>query len=182
MQNNLTILKLLADETRVRILRALGEKDSYVELLAERLQLSEPTISFHLKKLLAAGLVDARREQYYTVYSLRRSVLDQPLSSLILEPADEQAAESMREEAYRRKVLNSFMPQGYCETMPAQLKKRMIVYAEIFSHFPPGAYTEKEVNEIISRYHGDYCLVRRAFVDFGWMSRTPGGIYTVPEK
>ena len=54
-------------------LSALREKDMYVELLAERLQLSAPTVSFHMKKLQAAGLVDARREQYYTMYSLRKS-------------------------------------------------------------------------------------------------------------
>ena len=74
MNNALALFKLLADDTRLKILRALAEKDMYVELLAERLRLSAPTVSFHLKKLLAAGLVDARREQYYTVYSLRRKM------------------------------------------------------------------------------------------------------------
>ena len=62
----LPIFKVLADETRLKILRALDEKESYVELLAERLSLTPATVSFHMKKLLAAGLVDARREQYYT--------------------------------------------------------------------------------------------------------------------
>ena len=63
----LPIFKVLADETRLKILRALDEKESYVELLAERLSLTPATVSFHMKKLLAAGLVDARREQYYTI-------------------------------------------------------------------------------------------------------------------
>ena len=57
----LPIFKVLADETRLKILRALDEKESYVELLAERLSLTPATVSFHMKKLLAAGLVDARR-------------------------------------------------------------------------------------------------------------------------
>ena len=60
----LNLLKTVADDTRIRILRALHEKDCYVELLAERLNLTPATVSFHMKKLLAAGLVDARREQY----------------------------------------------------------------------------------------------------------------------
>ena len=179
MQNHLSLFKLLADETRLKLLCALNEKDMYVELLAERLQLSAPTISFHLKKLQAAGLIEARREQYYTVYSLKKEFFNATLASLIFLSSSEQDAEKMREEVYRRKVLASFMPGGYCEVMPAQLKKRMIIYEEIFSHFSPGEeLPEKEVNRIISQYHGDFCTVRRAFVSAGWMSRA-NGIYTV---
>ena len=44
MENEaLYLLKTVADETRIRILRALYEKDYYVELLAERLNLSPAT-------------------------------------------------------------------------------------------------------------------------------------------
>ena len=61
MKEALTIYKALADETRLKILNALNEKEMYVELLAERLQLTPATVSFHMKKLLAAGLVETRR-------------------------------------------------------------------------------------------------------------------------
>ena len=180
MENEtLNLLKSIADETRLRILRALDEKDSYAELLAERLNLSQATVSFHMKKLMQAGLVDARREQYYTVYSLRRDVFTHTLEELILRKDRGETAEALREEQYRRKVLKSFMPNGFCEQMPAQLKKRMIVYREIFSRFAPGCtYTEKEVNAIISEVHSDYCTVRRGFVGMGWMERS-SGVYTV---
>lgn len=180
MENEtLNLLKTVADETRLRILRALGEKECYTELLAERLGLSPATVSFHMKKLMQAGLIDARREQYYTVYSLRRDVFHHTLEELILKNDQGQTAEALREEQYRRKVLKSFMPNGFCEQMPAQLKKRIIVYREIFSRFAPGGtYTEKEVNAIISEVHADYCTVRRGFVGMGWMMRS-NGIYTV---
>lgn len=175
----LNLLKTIADETRLRILRALDEKDCYAELLAERLNLSQATVSFHMKKLMQAGLVDARREQYYTVYSLRRDVFTHTLEELIFRRDRGETAEALREEQYRRKVLKSFMPNGFCEQMPAQLKKRMIVYREIFSRFAPGrTYTEKEVNAIISEVHADYCTVRRGFIGMGWMERS-SGIYTV---
>ena len=180
MENEtLNLLKSIADETRLRILRALDEKDSYAELLAERLNLSQATVSFHMKKLMQTGLVDARREQYYTVYSLRREVFTHTLEELIFRKDRGETAEALREEQYRRKVLKSFMPNGFCEQMPAQLKKRMIVYREIFSRFEPGrTYTEKEVNAIISEMHPDYCTVRRGFIGMGWMERS-NGIYTV---
>ena len=178
MNSTLSLFKALADDTRLKILNALDEKDMYVELLAERLRLSPPTVSFHMKKLLAAGLVDARREQYYTMYALRKQVFNAPLGALVFRN-DTAGAESVREEQYRRKVIRSFMPDGYCETLPAQVKKRLIVFREIFSRFEPGkTYSEKEVNAIIRPMHDDFCTVRRAFVGMGWMSRDKG-IYTV---
>ena len=174
----LAILKALADDTRLRIVRALQEKDMYVELLAERLALSAPTVSFHLKKLTAAGLVDARREQYYTIYSLRREIFGTTLSAL-LDDVSSPVSEALREEQYRRKVIRSFMPDGRCETLPAQVKKRMIIYHEIYSRFDPSrTYTEREVNAIIAEVHDDFCTVRRAFVGMGWMQREKG-VYTV---
>ena len=180
MENNaLILLKTLADDTRLRIVRALFEKDLYVELLAERLGLTPATVSFHMKKLQQAGLVDARREQYYTIYSLRRDIFSHSLEQIVLPGDGGETVERLREEQYRRKVLKSFMPNGVCEQLPAQLKKRVIVFREIFERFTPGrTYTEKEVNAIISAVHTDYCTVRRGFVAMGWMDRT-NGVYTV---
>jgi biotin operon repressor len=178
MNSALALFKALSDDARLRILNALGEKDMYVELLAERLQLSAPTVSFHMKKLQAAGLVDTRREQYYTMYSLRRDVFGLSLGELVFRDSAA-GAEAVREEQYRRRVIRAFMPDGTCETLPAQVKKRLIVFREIFSRFEPGrTYTEKEVNEIIAPLHADFCTVRRAFVGMGWMSRDKG-VYTV---
>lgn len=180
MENEtLCLFKTIADDTRLKILRALFERDLYVELLAERLNLSQATVSFHMKKLLQAGLVDARREQYYVMYSLKRDVFRHTLEELIRPDAGDNAAEQLREEQYRRKVLKSFMPDGVCTQMPAQLKKRIIIYREIFDRFDPArTYTEKEVNAVISAVHADYCTVRRGFIGMGWMSRN-NGIYTV---
>lgn len=180
MNQTLSIFKALGDDTRLKILRALSERDMYTQLLAERLQLTPATVSFHMKKLMDAGLVDSRREQYYTVYSLRADSMKLSLRELVV-PAEAGAdtAESLREEMYRRKVIKSFMPDGKCRVMPAQMKKRMIIYEEIMKLFETGrVYTEKEVNAIISEVHDDYCTVRRAFVGLGWMSRERN-IYTV---
>lgn len=181
MKEALTIYKALADETRMKILQALKEKENYVELLAERLQLTPATVSFHMKKLLAAGLVETRREQYYTIYSLREEAFSMTLKQLTFDGAESDAAEKQREEMYRRKVIKAFMPYGYCETMPAQSKKRMIILGEIIAKFETGRqYPEKEVNAIIGQIHGDYCMVRRAFIGLGWMVRE-NGVYTVTD-
>jgi len=185
MHKALPLFKLLSDDTRLRILQALAEKEMYTELLAERLQLTPATVSFHMKKLLGAGLVNARREQYYTVYSLAQAPFSSTVGALIFQTDSDNTGEEMREEMYRRKILKTFMPDGYCKVMPAQVKKRMVIYEEIFRRFEPGrTYPEKEVNEIISRMHEDYCTVRRMFVGMGWMQRE-NGVYTInpnPDK
>ena len=152
---------------------ALTEKDMYVEILAERIGLTPATVSFHLKKLQAAGLVEQRREQYYMMYSLRKNLLNITLSSLISEKEANASQEEIREIQYRQKVLKAFMPYGVCEILPAQIKKRMIIYEEIIKRFD-----EKYINETISAVHADYCTVRRALIGLGWMTRA-GTAYTV---
>ncbi len=175
----LNVFKALSDETRLRIIGALSEKEMYAELLAERLGLTAATVSFHMKKLYAAGIVSQRREQYYTVYTLKKDLFAMTVGSIINGSADKQRPAEQAEEQYRKKVLRAFMPCGVCETLPAQIKKRMIVLEEMISRFEDGkAYTEQQVNDIIYTVHADYCTVRRMFVGLGWMERDHG-IYTV---
>ena len=78
-ENALKIFKSLSDMSRLRIVQALTEGEMYTELLAERLGLTPSTVSFHMKKLEDAGIVISRKEQYYTVYSLNRDVLETSL-------------------------------------------------------------------------------------------------------
>ena len=68
------LFKCLADKSRLQILKSLAVEDMYVERLAERLGLSAPTISFHLKKLSDAGAVKSYKSQYYMMYSLNPAI------------------------------------------------------------------------------------------------------------
>lgn len=183
MSEALAVFKALSDDTRLKLVKALSERPMYVEQLAQRLCVTPATVSFHLKKLFAAGLVEQKREQYYMMYSLRKEVFNMSLDELALAQsarADDIGAQAeLREAQYRTKVLKAFMPDGYCETMPAQIKKRVIVFEEIIKLFEPGkTYAEREVNDIITRVHADYCSVRRAFIGMGWMTRQ-NSVYTV---
>ena len=82
-ENALKVFKCLSDMSRLRIVQSLTRGEMYTELLAERLGLTPSTVSFHMKKLEDAGLVVSRRDQYYTVYSLNRDVLEQCLLMLL---------------------------------------------------------------------------------------------------
>ena len=75
MTNAVQLFKCLADATRLEIVCALSDGPKYVELLSQRLDRTPSTISFHLKKLEEAGLVEMHKEQYYAVYSLILFVL-----------------------------------------------------------------------------------------------------------
>ncbi len=57
-----SMLKLLADETRLRIIRALLHGEHSVNELAEHVGAAPSTVSQHLAKLRLAQLVSTRRE------------------------------------------------------------------------------------------------------------------------
>lgn len=68
--------RALGDDSRLRILRLLRDRDWYLSEIAERLGLSKPTIKHHLAQLRAAGLVTLIEEGGLSYYSLRRDRLD----------------------------------------------------------------------------------------------------------
>jgi len=67
--------RALGDESRLRILRMLRERDLYLTEIAQALELSKPTAKHHLAQLRAAGLITMTEEGGYTYYSLRRERL-----------------------------------------------------------------------------------------------------------
>lgn len=68
--------RALGDDTRLRILRLLRERDLYLTEIAQLLELSKPTIKHHLVQLRAASLVTVTEEAGLTYYSLRRERFD----------------------------------------------------------------------------------------------------------
>jgi DNA-binding transcriptional ArsR family regulator len=73
-----TTLEVLAEPTRRRILDVLLEGPQPVGELTERLGLSQPGTSKHLRVLREAGLVEANRDAQRRVYRLR----PEPLADL----------------------------------------------------------------------------------------------------
>lgn len=65
------VLKLLSDETRLRILLYLTRAgELHVRALCDRLQQSQPAVSHHLALLRVAGLIAPRREGKHNYYRL----------------------------------------------------------------------------------------------------------------
>ena len=63
--------EIVADDSRRRILDLLVEEERAVGDLADRLALSQPTVSKHLKVLREAGLVEARIAAQRRIYRVR---------------------------------------------------------------------------------------------------------------
>ncbi|MBQ4547377.1 MAG: metalloregulator ArsR/SmtB family transcription factor [Oscillospiraceae bacterium] len=174
-ESALRLFKCLGDKTRLQILKSLAKEDMYVELLSERIGLTPATISFHLKKLEEAGAVFSRKEQYYTVYSLNRKTFMTSMLEIISEASAEEDEQQKREEAYRRKVVESFFEYGKLKSIPAQRKKERIVLEKIAEDFENGkSYQEKEINDIILKYNEDYCTIRRDMISERILERKDG--------
>lgn len=168
----ITLFKCLADKSRIQILKTLMEKDMYVSLLSERLSLTPATVSFHLKKLMDAGAITSRKEQYYTMYSINDEVFNVSILDILKEKSEEMDLQQERDNAYRKKVIDSFFEYGKLKSIPAQRKKELIILEEIAKAFESGKeYSEREVNIIIADFHDDFCTIRRDMISEGLLKR-----------
>ena len=64
------LFKTLADETRLKILHSLFEKEKCVSDLMAELELAQSHVSHHLKILKTSGLVDSWRDGHRICYAL----------------------------------------------------------------------------------------------------------------
>ncbi|MDR2863902.1 MAG: metalloregulator ArsR/SmtB family transcription factor [Puniceicoccales bacterium] len=86
-------LKILADRTRLRILRLLAQEELAVNEMQEILEMGQSRISTHLASLRKGGAVSSRRDGKKTYYALNagltpsvRTVLEAALASISHEP------------------------------------------------------------------------------------------------
>ena len=85
------LFRTLADPTRLRILRLIGEREVCVCYFVQALQLSQPKISRHLAYLRRSGIVNARKDGKWVHYSIAFPA--NPSATAILRAALEWTAE-----------------------------------------------------------------------------------------
>ena len=77
------VFKLLADETRLRILMYLAQEGELnVTELCERLGQSQPAVSHHLALMRVAGIIEPRRDGKHNYYSVREEHFHELMRSL----------------------------------------------------------------------------------------------------
>jgi hypothetical protein len=172
-----TFFKALADSSRLKIVGLLAEKSYSVEELAALLQLKPSTVSHHLSKLADAELVTARRESYYTVYQLDKALLKEKSRSMFSQRELSTVAAEVDVNAYDAKVVKDFTRRdGSLKTIPAQQKKLEAILRYVVKSFETGKrYSEKRVNEILSKFHEDTATLRRELIGYGLMQREGRG-------
>ena len=73
---------------------------------------------------------------------------------------------------FKTKTISAFFEAGKLKHLPSSRKKRQYVLEEILKNFEKDrVYTEKEVNHVISKFHEDFCTIRREFIMFKMMQR-----------
>ena len=75
--STVTFAKALADETRQKIMQLCCCKQLSVSEIVEKIGVSQPTVSHHLKILRDAGLVSVERRGKEVYYSLNQNSLAQ---------------------------------------------------------------------------------------------------------
>lgn len=75
--------KALADPNRREIIRLLKENSMTAGEIADKFNISKPSISHHLNILKQAGLVDDERKGQNIVYSLNTSVFEEMMRMLL---------------------------------------------------------------------------------------------------
>lgn len=78
------VAKALADPRRVAVLEAIADEECCAcQHLREQFPVSKATISHHIKELVRAGVVEARREGQYLHCLVRREVLEAYAAELL---------------------------------------------------------------------------------------------------
>jgi biotin operon repressor len=171
----LAFLKALADTNRLKMIGLLAHRPYSGEELSAMLGLKASTISHHLARLSAVGLVSARAEGYYNMYRLDQAAL-QKIRRLFSHTDLVTAAAGVDVAGYDRKVVADFSrPDGSLKEIPAQRKKLEAILRHVVRDFEPGRrYSEKQVNQTLSRYHEDTASLRRELVGIKLMQRAGG--------
>ena len=77
---NARVFKAFCDENRLMILKMLQSGEKCACILLEKLEISQPTLSHHMKILLKSGVVIPRKEGKWTHYSIDKDA--EPITAM----------------------------------------------------------------------------------------------------
>jgi hypothetical protein len=182
LETRALLFKALGHPARLLILNLIKMKPRHGEELAEILRLKPATISHHLGKLTEAGLLTAKKDQYYQTYSLVRGALDKPIGDVVHIPQPD-LSDGVEEDAYRKKVLRAFFKRGQLVQIPAQYKKQLIILEKLVEEFEPDQeYSERQVNQTLLEFHEDVASLRRMMIDHKLMAREKGVYWRIQNR
>jgi hypothetical protein len=163
-----TIVGLLADPTRLRVVAALALGAATIEEVSEAAGLPLKDVALAARRLSRAGLVQ-RDGHALALHTERFGAAARAAAEAA--PRPEPLSEDPAEDA----VLSAFVRDGRLVSIPAQRSKRLVVLDHLVRVFEPGVrYPEREVNALLAVWHADVAALRRYLVDEGLMTREAG--------
>ena len=170
-------LAALADESRLRILELLAaEGEVRGQDLINKLELSQPNLSRHLKTLVAARLVQERRAgDTNKLYQLNGAAIEDLCAKLtqLFSPDNAQAnvmvaqAQALRNAALRGVALEvqPFLDdQGRVAHFSTKLKEQQMVLAYLINKIAMDrSYTEREITQLIDDWVNPDARKRRLY-------------------
>ncbi|MCW2705077.1 MAG: hypothetical protein JWQ37_3072 [Blastococcus sp.] len=163
-----TIVGLLADRTRLRVVAALALGAATIEEVAEAAGLPLKDVALAARRLARAGLVH-RDGHTLALHTERFGAAARAAAAAA--PVPEPLSEDPAEDA----VLSAFVRNGRLVSIPAQHSKRRVVLEHLVRVFEPGVrYPEREVNVLLGVWHADVAALRRYLVDEGLLTRESG--------
>lgn len=80
--DSVLMFKALADDTRWQIVKMLVVGELYACRIQENFNITQPTLSYHMKILTDCGLVNGRREGAWIRYSLCKTAFESLCSAM----------------------------------------------------------------------------------------------------
>lgn len=178
----LAFFKAMANESRLRLVGLLSERERSVQELARALSLSEPTVSHHLAVLKEIGLVSVRAEGVVRWHALVPRALSR-MNRALLEKKSVAALAPRKGDSEARVLSNFVDVDGKLISVPANRTKRLVILRWLAREFAEGRrYPESRVNEILQRRHWDSATLRRELVGHRMLARERGIYWRLPEK
>jgi len=173
----LNFMRLLGNAERLKIAGMLGVESLTASQLAERLNMPCAEIQSHLEQLLNAGLVNLQDE----AYTLDSKTLEYLSRQVLAQSRPPSQADDFEGDAYERKVLRSYFARdGSLKSIPTQQKKLLVILHYLVKIFEPDQhYPERQVNEMLRKYHEDTAALRRYMVDNRLLARDKGEYWRI---
>lgn len=188
LESIVRFLKVLADRSRFRLLALLSEREYTVKELAAELGVSEPTASWHCTMLRQHDMVEMRQAGTSHYYKLKQGGVHSLLKDLKTKAMPEVEIDENSSDFERHVLTTYFQKEGVQEIVtpegtfhvvqhrlkqiPVQHKKMLVVVRRLVKEFEFGIhYTEREVNDMLKRFHPDCATLRRQMVDNRLMAR-----------
>jgi hypothetical protein len=168
----LDFVKVASDTNRLRIIGELAQRPATIKELAKGLDLPFRQVFNHLAYLEFVGIVHKTGD----IFNLKEGAIES-LSKAQFANTREKYIPAPDLDLKTRKVLAAHLnADGTIKQIPLQPAKLRVILNYLVSDFTPGVdYTEKEVNNILRRFHPDTAGLRRDLVDAGLLSRVSDG-------